>query len=85
MKEIEKLKVGFEYCYEDAEIDVIRQNAIKNCRIYNSIDDDDKQKQYDFLCEMLGSIGENVCLAKTFSVIMEKTYSLEIILQETLT
>ena len=67
MKEIEKLKAGFEYCYEDAEIDAIKQNAIKNCRIYNSIDDDDKQKQYDFLCEILGSIGENVCLAKTFS------------------
>ena len=67
MKEIDKLKAGLEYCYDDEEVDAIKQNAIKNCRIYNSIDDEDKQKQYDFLCEMLGSVGENVWIAKTFN------------------
>lgn len=67
MKEIEKLKAGLEYCYDDEEVDAIKQNAIKNCRIYNSIDDGDRQKQYDFLCEMLGCVGENVWIAKTFS------------------
>lgn len=67
MKEIDKLKAGLEYCYDDEEVDAIKQNAIKNCSIYNSIDDGDRQKQYDFLCEMLGSVGDNVWIAKTFS------------------
>lgn len=67
MKEIEKLKAGLEYHYDDEEVDAIKQNAIKNCRIYNEIDDADRQKQYDFLSEMLGSVGENVWIAKTFS------------------
>ncbi len=67
MKEIEKLKAGLEYCYDDEEVDAIKQNAIKNCRIYNSISDENKQEQYDFLCEMLGSVGENVWIAKTFN------------------
>lgn len=67
MKEIEKLKAGMEYCYDDEEVDAIKQNAIKNCRIYNSIDDEDMQRQYDFLCEMLGSVGDNVWIGKTFS------------------
>lgn len=67
MREIEKLKAGLEYCYDDEEVDAIKQNAIKNCRIYNEIDDADRQKQYDFLCKMLGSVGENVWIAKTFS------------------
>ena len=60
MKEIDKLNAGLEYCYDDEEVDAIKQNAIKNCRIYNSIDDADRQKQYDFLGEMLGSGGEDV-------------------------
>lgn len=67
MREIEKLKAGLEYCYDDEEVDAIKQNAIKNCRIYNNIDDNDRQKQYDFLCEMMGSVGDNVWIAKTFS------------------
>lgn len=68
MREIEKLKAGLEYCYDDEEVDAIKQNAIKNCRIYNSIDDEDRQKQYDFLSEMLGSVGENVWIGKTFQL-----------------
>ena len=67
MREIDKLKAGLEYCYDDEEVDALKQNAIINCTIYNSIDDDDRQGQYDFLCEMLGSVGENVWIGKTFS------------------
>ena len=67
MKEIDKLRAGLEYCYDDEEVDAIKQNAIKNCAIYNSIDDSDHQKQYDFLKEMLGSVGEGVWIAKRFS------------------
>ena len=67
MKEIEKLKAGLEYCYDDEEVDAVKQNAIKNRAIYNAIDDADRQKQYDFLSEMLGSVGEGVWIAKWFS------------------
>lgn len=67
MREIDKLKAGLEYCYDDEEVDALKQNAIINCSIYNSIDDEDRQGQYDFLCEMLGSVGENVWIGKTFS------------------
>lgn len=67
MKEIDKLKAGLEFCYDDEEVDAIKQNAIKNCKIYNSIDSEDKQCQYDFLCEMLGSVGKDVWIGKTFS------------------
>ena len=38
MKEIDKMKAGLEYCYDDIEIDAIKQNAIEKCSIYNSID-----------------------------------------------
>lgn len=67
MKEIKKLNAGLEYCYDDEEIDAIKQNAIRNCKIYNNIDDSNRQKQYDFLSEILESVGENFWIAKTFS------------------
>jgi maltose O-acetyltransferase len=67
MKEIEKLKAGLEYCYDDDEVDALKQNAIRNCEIFNSIDSANLQEQYDFLCEMLGSVGDNVWIAKRFS------------------
>ena len=60
MNEIDKLKAGLEYCYDDEEVDAIKQNAIKNSALFNSIDDEDRQKQYDVLCEILGSVGEDV-------------------------
>lgn len=67
MKEIDKLKAGLEYCYDDEEVDSIKQNAIRKCGIYNSIDSDNRKRQYEFLCEMLGSVGENVWIGKTFN------------------
>ena len=67
MKEIDKLKAGLEYCYDDEEVDAIKQNAIKNSALYNSINDADREKQYEVLSEILGSVGENVWIAKRFS------------------
>ena len=37
MKEIEKLKAGMEYCYSDDEVYALKENALRNCDIYNSI------------------------------------------------
>ena len=67
MKEIEKMKAGLEYCYDDEEVTALKLKAVQNCKIYNSIDDEDLNAQYAFLKEMLGSVGEKVWIGKTFS------------------
>lgn len=67
MTEIEKLEAGLEYCYDDPEVVARKTNAIIQCRKYNEIDDLDYDAQYAHLKEMLGSVGENVWLGKTFN------------------
>ncbi|WP_407421501.1 sugar O-acetyltransferase [Methanobrevibacter sp.] len=67
MKEIEKLKAGLEYCFDDEEVAALKENAIINCEIYNNMDVTDRQAKRDFLKEMLGSVGENVDIEKTFN------------------
>ncbi|WP_407423378.1 sugar O-acetyltransferase [Methanobrevibacter sp.] len=67
MKEIEKMKAGLEYCYSDEKVYALKENAIRNCEIYNSIDGTDRQKQHKFLEEMLGSVGDNVWIGKGFN------------------
>ncbi len=67
MTELEKLKAGLEYSYDDAEISALKENAIIQCRKYNTIDDTDHDAQYAQLKNMLGSVGEKVWIAKTFS------------------
>ena len=66
MKEIDKLKAGLEYCFDDEEVAELKLNAVKNCEIYNNIDVCDRQAKYDFLKEMLGSIGENSGIEQGF-------------------
>ena len=66
MKEINKMKSGLEYCFDDEEVMDLKLNAVKNCEVYNNIDVCDKQAKYDFLKEMLGSIGENTCIEQGF-------------------
>ena len=67
MTELEKLKAGLEYCYDDPEVDALKQRAIMWCKEYNAIDDTDYEAQYAYLKKMLGSVGERVWIAKTFS------------------
>ena len=67
MTEIEKLEAGLEYCYDDLEVEARKENAIIQCREYNSIDDTDYEKQYAKLKEMLGYMSEKVWIAKTFN------------------
>ena len=57
MKEIEKLKADLEYCYGDDEVYVLKESAIRNCEVYNSIDGTDRQKQHEVLENMLGNVG----------------------------
>ena len=67
MTELEKLKAGLEYCYDDPEVDGLKQRAIVWCKEYNAIDDTDYESQYAYLKRMLGSVGEKVWIAKTFN------------------
>ena len=67
MTELEKLKAGLEYCYDDPEVESLKQRAIIMCREYNAIDDTDYEAQSAFLAKMLGAKGEKVWIAKTFN------------------
>lgn len=66
MKEIEKLKAGLEYCYDDEEVSLMKLEAIQNSKLYDSIDESDLDKQHEVLSEILGSVGEKVWIAQHF-------------------
>ncbi len=67
MTELEKMKAGLEYCYDDPEVDGIKQQAIIWNREYNALDPLDYEAQKACLKEHLGSMGEDVWIAKTFN------------------
>ena len=67
MTELEKLKAGLEYCYDDPEVEALKERAIIWCREYNAIADDDYEAQSRHLEKMLGRKGEKVWIAKTFN------------------
>lgn len=67
MTELEKLKAGLEYCYDDPEVDALKQQAIVRCKEYNAIDDTDYEARYACLQRMLGAVGEKVWIGKTFN------------------
>ena len=67
MTELEKLKAGLEYCYDDEEVDALKERAIIWCRKYNDLDPLDFDGQRAVLKENLGSMGENVWIAKIFN------------------
>ena len=67
MTELEKLRAGLEYCYDDEEVDALKEQAIIWCRQFNALDPLDFALQRAMLQEHLGSIGENVWIAKVFN------------------
>ena len=67
MTELEKLRAGLEYCYDDEEVDALKERAIIWCGKYNSLDPLDFASQREMLIENLGSVGEKVWIAKTFN------------------
>ena len=67
MTELEKLKAGLEYCYDDAEVDALKERAIIWCGKYNALDPLDFATQYETLKNNLGSVGQKVWIAKTFN------------------
>ena len=67
MTELEKLKAGLEYCYDDPEVDALKERAIIWCQKFNALDPLNFEGQAAMLKENLGSVGEHVWLAKTFN------------------
>ena len=67
MTELEKLKAGLEYCYDDAEVDALKERAIIWCGKYNALDPLDFATQYETLKNNLGSVGQKVWIAKIFN------------------
>ncbi len=67
MTELEKLKAGLEYCYDDKEVDALKEAAIVWTREFNSLDPLDFDAQRKCLKEHLGSMGRDVWVAKTFN------------------
>ena len=49
MKELEKMQSGLEYCYDDEEVSLMKLNAIENANIFNSLAEDDLDKQHEVL------------------------------------
>ena len=66
MNEMDKMLSGLEYCYDDEEISMMKLHAIENANIFNSLAEDDLDKQHEVLSEILGSVGEKVWIAKRF-------------------
>ena len=69
MTELEKLKAGLEYCYDDPEVDGLKQRAIVWCKEYNAIDDTDYESQYAYLKRMLGSVSEKVWIGGNVTIL----------------
>lgn len=66
MNEMEKMLAGLEYCYDDEEISIMKLHAIENANIFNSLAEDDLERQHEVLSDILGSVGEKVWIAKRF-------------------
>lgn len=60
MTEIEKCNAGLAYHFSDPEMIKLKTQAIRYCEHYNAIDGTDYEAQYNYLKEMLGSVGERV-------------------------
>lgn len=67
MTELEKMNAGLEYCYDDPEVDALKERAILWCQRYNALPPLDFAAQRAMLKENLGSIGDKVWIAKTFA------------------
>ncbi|WP_321972264.1 sugar O-acetyltransferase [Paratractidigestivibacter sp.] len=67
MTELEKLRAGLEYHFDDPEVAALKQNAINQCAAYAAIDSRDSAARRVQLEAMLGKIGERVWIADTFN------------------
>ncbi len=67
MTELEKLEAGLDFQGGDPEIEATRKAlALKKCAIYNAIDPLDKKIRREALCDLFGTVGENVVVEQPF-------------------
>jgi maltose O-acetyltransferase len=59
MTELEKLKAGLEYCFDDKEVDSLKLHAVKGCQKLESIDVLDHEGKEAAIRELFGSAGKN--------------------------
>ena len=64
--ELEKLRAGEYYCYDDPEVDGLKENAIIWNQKFNALDSQDFEGQKKLLHENLGSYGEDSWLSQGF-------------------
>ena len=67
MTELEKMRAGLEYCYDDEEVDALKEQAIIWNQAYNAMDPLDFESQRAMLREHLGKAGKGIWIAKTFN------------------
>ncbi|RAP47120.1 MAG: acetyltransferase [Methanosphaera sp. rholeuAM6] len=67
MSELEKLKAGLDYCYDDEEVIAVKNNAICQCENYNGIDPLDRNKRVSQLKLMLGKADDTTVIEKYFN------------------
>jgi len=59
MTELEKLRAGEEYCFDDPEVDALKLHAVKGCQKLESIDVLDHDNKEKAIRELFGSVGKN--------------------------
>ena len=67
MKEIEKLKAGLEYSFEDSEVNSGKPRATKYCEMLNSTPLSENKKREEITRKLLGSTKLNPCLMPIFN------------------
>lgn len=67
MKEIEKLDLGLEYCFEDEEVNQRKLHATKYCQILNSVPVEESKKREEITRKLLGSTKKNPCVMPVFN------------------
>ncbi len=67
MSELEKLNAGLEYCFFDDEVVAQKENALRLCKKFNSIDESDYVAQLAAIKELFGTTGENVYIQPNFN------------------
>ena len=67
MTELEKLKAGLEYNFYDEEVAGVKGNALKKCKILNSIDPLDNEKQLAAIKDLFGTVKNNASVQPFFN------------------
>lgn len=59
MTELEKLKAGLEYCFDDPEVDGLKLHAVKGCQKLEAVDVLDSEGKEKAIRELFGTVGSH--------------------------